>query len=191
MIKRNIIIFEFDSLYQILSEINDFLMLKINSHSQKKGVEGEEFGIHVCNQLFHTCEIEDTHSVSGRGDIVIHDKETSLNYLFDHCLVKMDLSNYNPESDNLLQYTIINEDPLFIDEKYVNKALKKEDLLIEKYGSMNNYYDKTLNRIRIKESDLVKVIKKIIKEQGIPELTGRRVTEPKTQQVLQLLGNPE
>ena len=35
MIKRNIIIFEFDSLYQILSEINDFLMLKINSHSQK------------------------------------------------------------------------------------------------------------------------------------------------------------
>ena len=32
---------------------------------------------------------------------------------------------------------------------------------------------------------------KSIKEQGIPELTGRRVTEPKTQQVLQLLGNPK
>ena len=29
------------------------------------------------------------------------------------------------------------------DEKYVNKALKKEDMLIEKYGSANNYYDLT------------------------------------------------
>ena len=41
---------------------------------------------------------------------------TSLNYLFDHCLVKMDLSVYNPENDNLFQNTILNEDPLFLDE---------------------------------------------------------------------------
>jgi len=66
---------------KIRSEKDEYML--INSHSQKKGVEGEEFGIHVCNQLFPTCEIEDTHSVSGRGDIVIHDKETSLNYLLD------------------------------------------------------------------------------------------------------------
>tara|TARA_B100001029_G_C15048761_1_gene449109 strand:+ start:586 stop:2118 length:1533 start_codon:yes stop_codon:yes gene_type:complete len=41
---------------------------------------------------------------------------SSLNYLFDHCLVKMDLSVYDPENDNLFQNTMINEDPLFLDK---------------------------------------------------------------------------
>ena len=35
MIKRNIIIFEFNSLYQILNEINDYLMFEINNRNQK------------------------------------------------------------------------------------------------------------------------------------------------------------
>ena len=41
---------------------------------------------------------------------------TSLNYLFDHCLIKMDLSVYDPENDNLFQNTMVNEDPLFVDK---------------------------------------------------------------------------
>mgnify|MGYP001252188545 FL=1 len=35
MIKRNIIIFEFNSLYQILNEINDYLKFEINNHTKK------------------------------------------------------------------------------------------------------------------------------------------------------------
>ena len=35
MIKRNIIIFKFNSLYQILNEINDYLFFEINNHNQK------------------------------------------------------------------------------------------------------------------------------------------------------------
>ena len=39
------------------------------NNSQKKGVYGEEFGIHLCNQLFPSCEIEDTSvaPISGSG----------------------------------------------------------------------------------------------------------------------------
>ena len=35
MIQRNIIIFEFNSLYQILNEINDYLMFNIMNQNQK------------------------------------------------------------------------------------------------------------------------------------------------------------
>ena len=70
-----------DRINKIRLEKDEYILR--NNHSQKKGVDGEIFGIHVCNQLFPTCEIEDTHSVSGRGDIVIHDRENSLNYLLD------------------------------------------------------------------------------------------------------------
>lgn len=70
-----------DRINKIRLEKDEYILR--NNHSQKKGVDGEEFGIHVCNQLFPTCEIEDTHSVSGRGDIVIHDRDNSLNYLLD------------------------------------------------------------------------------------------------------------
>ncbi|OUV54294.1 MAG: hypothetical protein CBC73_04395 [Flavobacteriales bacterium TMED113] len=41
---------------------------------------------------------------------------TNLNYLFDHCLVKIDQSIYNIDEDPLFQNTILNDNPLFIDQ---------------------------------------------------------------------------
>ena len=41
MIQRNIIIFEFNSLYQILNEINDYLMFNIMNQNQKNTAKKE------------------------------------------------------------------------------------------------------------------------------------------------------
>ena len=46
------------------------------------------------------------------------EREQIRNYLFDHCLVKIDPSVYGIDEDILFQNsTILNEDPMFIDEK--------------------------------------------------------------------------
>ena len=42
MIQRNIIIFEFNSLYQILNEINDYLMFNIMNQNQENIEEADD-----------------------------------------------------------------------------------------------------------------------------------------------------
>jgi hypothetical protein len=75
---------EYDTKLENEKKTTEKFMLMENN-SQKKGVYGEEFGIHLCNQLFPCCEIEDTHATPHRGDIIIHDEEQN---------ILLDIKNY-------------------------------------------------------------------------------------------------
>jgi len=47
-------------------------------HSTMKGQAGEEFTQQGLNKLFPTAEIEDTHSIPGRGDFIMKEKEFTM-----------------------------------------------------------------------------------------------------------------
>ena len=82
---------------------------------------------------------------------------TNLNYLFDHCLVKIDPSVYNIDEDILFQNTILNEDPMFIDENLWDFRLDSLSPALD-YGKFEIAqlvpYDINGNSRPIYESDL-------------------------------------
>ena len=47
-------------------------------HSTIKGQVGEDFTHHELNKRFPTAEIEDTHTMPGRGDFIMKDKEFTM-----------------------------------------------------------------------------------------------------------------
>ncbi len=147
MIKRNIIIFEFNSLYQILNEINDYLKFEINNHT-KKSIDNIKVNNSIILTKLNNKDFLFKNKKINHNEIIFFSNENEKFKNFNGCQIincpfdiygfvekiniKLIKKKYNDQSDiKIGDYTLdINSRKIFKNKFFLKLTEKEVDIIL-------------------------------------------------------------